>query len=87
MKKGKESESFHEQGYLHFKQKVVKDRVIQALYRPEGLTPEQRSELFTRANFVEIVAYFGNLPLALGALGDFIQYSDSIMNGPQEENI
>ena len=88
MKRGRESEPFQAQEYLHFKHKVVKDRVRQALYRPEELTPEEERELFARANFVEILVYFGApLPFSLKALGEFIQYSDSIMNGSQEENI
>ena len=85
MKRGRESEPFQEQEYLHFKHKVVKDRVRQVLYRPEGLTSEQERELLTRANLVELFAYFGtSLPLALKALGEFIQYSDSIINKAQD---
>ncbi len=85
MKRGRESEPFQKQEYLHFKHKVVKDRIRQALYRPEGLTSEEERELFTHANFVEILVYFGApLPFALKALGEFIQYSDSIINKAQD---
>ena len=48
MKRGRESEPLQAQEYLHSKHKVVKDRVRQALYRPEELTPEEERELFAR---------------------------------------
>lgn len=76
---------FQEDFFLHFKHKVVKDRVRQALYKPGGLTPYQERQLFAHANFVEILAWYNLLPQALKALGEFIKYSDSIMGTPQEK--
>lgn len=86
MIENQEIDPFQENFFLHFNHEVVKDRVRQAIYKPGGLTAEQERELFTHANFVELLVYFGMLPMALNALGEFIKFSDSLSGNPQEDS-